>query len=261
VIDVAFDLPALGHSLHHGRTSGSASQPWLLGRLVRPPIGRLLQLDSTERPLQSKYMRLATNAQGVASASGRESTATAADGGLNEKAREALQGSPLAVRHFLQEIAPLVRSICRGIMGREHLDLEDTIQDSLVEVMRALPQFRFEADVSHYVTKIVMRRAISVRQRSRLRSQQRAAMKSCVDPVTPFDDRIEVRTNLVRNLLCELGEPQSTVLRLRLMLGHSIGEIARITGVSVNTVKTRLRLGKGRLRRRLEQSGESPSER
>jgi DNA-directed RNA polymerase specialized sigma24 family protein len=47
-------------------------------------------------------------------------------------------------------------------------------------------------------------------------------------------------------------------LRLRLMLGHSIDEIASITGVSVNTVKTRLRLGKNRLREQLERSGEGP---
>jgi DNA-directed RNA polymerase specialized sigma24 family protein len=71
-----------------------------------------------------------------------------------------------------------------------------------------------------------------------------------------FDDGLEARANLVRHLLDKLGEPQSTVLRLRLMLGHSTAEIARITGVSVNTVKTRLRLGKVFLRRQLEKSGE-----
>jgi RNA polymerase sigma-70 factor (ECF subfamily) len=143
-------------------------------------------------------------------------------------------------------------------MGRNHADLEDAIQDCVVDVVRALPKFRFDADVSHYVTKIAARRAVSVVQRSRTRAQRYAAMDSCAIPVMSFDDGLEAHAKLVRNLLAELGEPQSTVLRLRLMLGHSIGEIASITGVSVNTVKTRLRLGKSYLRRQLERSGESP---
>jgi RNA polymerase sigma-70 factor (ECF subfamily) len=181
-----------------------------------------------------------------------------ADDKLNENARKAVQGNHFALRQFLREVAPRVRSICRGIMGRDHAELEDAIQDCLVDVVRALPQFRFEADVSHYVTKIVMRRAIGLRQRSRARVQRHAAMNSCAIPVMTLDDGIEARANLVRSLLDDLGEPQSTVLRLRLMLGHSIGEIASITGVSVNTVKTRLRLGKNYLRQQLERSGESP---
>jgi RNA polymerase sigma-70 factor (ECF subfamily) len=178
--------------------------------------------------------------------------------GLNESVREVLRGNPFATRHLLQAIAPLVRGICRGVMGREHPELEDAIQDCLIDVVRALPQFRFEADVSHYVTKIVMRRAISVRQRARARAQKHVEMDPGVVPVTTFDEGVEARANLIRDLLDELSEAQSTVLRLRLMLGHSIDEIASITGVSVNTVKTRLRLGKNRLREQLERSGEGP---
>jgi RNA polymerase sigma-70 factor (ECF subfamily) len=182
-----------------------------------------------------------------------------ADGkSLNELVREVLGGNPFATRYLLQAIAPSVRSICRGVMGREHLEIEDAIQDCLVDVVRALPQFRFEADVSHYVTKIAMRRAISVRQRARARAQKHREMDPSAVAVFTFDDGVEARANLIRDLLDELGEAQATVLRLRLMLGHSIDEIARITGVSVNTVKTRLRLGKNRLRAQLERSGEGP---
>jgi RNA polymerase sigma factor (sigma-70 family) len=137
--------------------------------------------------------------------------------------------------------------------------LEDAIQDCLIDVVRALPQFRFEADVTHYVTKIVLRRAIALRERAKARyKQQHPVAELHALPVVPFDEAIEARANLVRNLLDELNQAQATVLRLRLMLGHSIGEIASITGVSVNTVKTRLRLGKKQLRRWLERRGEGP---
>ncbi len=186
---------------------------------------------------------------------------TAAGDRLNDSVREALRGDPFALRRFLQAIAPLVRSICRGVLGRESQDLEDTIQDCLIDVVRALPQFRFEADVSHYVTKITIRRSIASRQRTRARSKPFVAVDLHTLPVANVADALEARADLVRNLLDELNEAQSTVLRLRLMLGHSIGEIASITGVSVNTVKTRLRLGKNQLRRWLERSGEGPSAR
>jgi len=205
-------------------------------------------------------MLRATNAEPREEAeTGATENVDLADGrSLNDFVREVLRGNSSATRCLLQAIAPLVRSICRGVMGREHPELEDALQDCLIDVVRALPQFRFEADVSHYVTKIAMRRAISLRRRSRARAQKHVEMDSGVVPVTTFDEGVEVRANLIRDLLDELSEAQSTVLRLRLMLGHSIDEIASITGVSVNTVKTRLRLGKNRLREQLERSGEGP---
>jgi RNA polymerase sigma factor (sigma-70 family) len=175
---------------------------------------------------------------------------------LNDLARTALLGDPLAVRQFLGAITPLVCRICRGVMGRHHPDLEDAIQDCLVDVVRALPQFRFESDATHYVTKIALRRAISARQRARVRSTRLDTLDARDLSFASFDDGTEARADLVRNLLDGLNQEQANVLRLRLMLGHSIGEIAGITGVSLNTVKTRLRLGKIQLRRRLEQRGE-----
>ncbi len=211
--------------------------------------------------LQSFFMRGACTVQpneSTEATPAQPGAGTAAGEKLNEEARQALRGNHFALQQFLQAIMPQVRGICRGIMGRNHADLEDAIQDCVVDVVRALPKFRFDADVSHYVTKIAARRAVSVVQRSRTRAQRYAAMDSCAIPVMTFDDGLEAHAKLVRNLLAELGEPQSTVLRLRLMLGHSMGEIASITGVSVNTVKTRLRLGKSYLRRQLERSGESP---
>jgi RNA polymerase sigma-70 factor (ECF subfamily) len=75
-------------------------------------------------------------------------------------------------------------------------------------------------------------------------------------PPVVGDHGHEDRADLLRNLLDDLNKEQANVLRLRLMLGHSIDEIAGITGVSQNTVKTRLRLGKIQMRRWLERLGE-----
>ena len=180
---------------------------------------------------------------------------------LDERARAALTGDAAALRDLLRAIAPIVRRVCRGVMGHASPDLEDTIQDCLIDVARALHQFRFEGTVSHYVTKIAMRRAIAARQRARARSKQYETLDAAGIQVASFDAALEARADLVRNLLDDLNESQAKALLLRIMLGHSIDEIATMTGVSVNTVKTRLRLAKEQLRRWLQRSGEGRRER
>lgn len=180
---------------------------------------------------------------------------------LDGRARAALGGEPAALRSFLTAAAPIVRRVCHGVMGRHNPELEDAIQDCLIDVARALPQFRFEGKASHYVTKIAMRRAIACRGQARDWSKQRSTLEPSALPAAPFDIAQEARADLVRNLLDALNEEQAKALLLHVMLGHSTEEIAVITGVSPNTVKSRLRLGKEQLRRWLERSGEARRER
>ena len=175
---------------------------------------------------------------------------------LDESARVALGGEPSALRAFLTQAAPIVRRVCRGVMGGTNPELEDAIQDSLIDLARALPQFRFEGSVAHYVAKIAMRRAISARRRARERSKQQETLGSLREFSSLLDGSQETRADLVRKLLDALNEEQTKALLLRIMIGHSIDEIAALTGVSVNTVKTRLRLAKNRLRGWLVRSGE-----
>jgi RNA polymerase sigma-70 factor (ECF subfamily) len=175
---------------------------------------------------------------------------------LDDRARVALGGDPTALRNFLGAVVPIVRRVCRGVMGRDNPELEDAIQDCLIDVARALPQFRFEGTASHYVTKIAMRRAIACRQRARDRSKQQSTLEPSAIPAPTFDSGEEGRADLVRNLLDALNEEQAKALLLHIMLGHSTEEVATMTGVSVNTVKKRLRLGKEQLRRLLKRSGE-----
>ena len=174
---------------------------------------------------------------------------------LDDGARAALGGDASALRDFLRAVAPIVRRVCRGVMGRDNAELEDAIQDCLIDVARSLPQFRFEGSAAHYVTKIAMRRAIALRDRARALAKQHATLEASDFPASA-DRTPAAHAELVRNLLDDLNEAQAKALLMRIMLGHSIDEIASMTGVSVNTVKTRLRLAKERLRRWLQRSGE-----
>ena len=174
---------------------------------------------------------------------------------LDDRARAALGGDQSALREFLRAVAPLVRRVCRGVMGRDNPELEDAIQDCLIDIARSLPQFRFEGSAAHYVTKIAMRRAIASRDRARARAKQHATLEASDLAAPDFDQTPAAHAELVRDLLDDLNEAQAKALLMRIMLGHSIDEIATMTGVSVNTVKTRLRLAKLQLRRWMQRSG------
>jgi RNA polymerase sigma-70 factor (ECF subfamily) len=63
---------------------------------------------------------------------------------------------------------------------------------------------------------------------------------------------------VVRDLIRRVRPIQAETLVMRVVLGFSVEEIAVATDVSVNTVKTRLRLGKKTLRQLLTwHAGES----
>jgi RNA polymerase sigma-70 factor (ECF subfamily) len=59
---------------------------------------------------------------------------------------------------------------------------------------------------------------------------------------------------LVRRVFDQLSSEQSEAVFLRVMMGYSVEEIARMTKASTNTVKSRLRLGKDAVRKAARKS-------
>lgn len=138
-------------------------------------------------------------------------------------------------------------------MGAHHPEIEDAIQLALIGFIQALASFRGECDPSLFAARIAVRAAGSVRRRSRARS-------SMFDPSVeletlagkPTDLAASRRRAAFRALLDDLPEEQAEALALRFMIGWSLAEMAEATGAPLNTVRSRLRLGKEALRRRIE---------
>jgi RNA polymerase sigma-70 factor (ECF subfamily) len=172
---------------------------------------------------------------------------------LDALAREALGRDPEAVRRFLFAIAPAIGRACRGVMGARHTDLEDTIQECFVDVTRGLPSCRFEGSLLGFVTKIAVRRALVSRRRSVARSRHLQLLDELRDELPVADANVgEIeRAEVMRDLIRRLRPIQAETLVMRVVLGFTVEEIALATEVSVNTVKTRLRLGKKALRKLL----------
>jgi RNA polymerase sigma-70 factor (ECF subfamily) len=91
-----------------------------------------------------------------------------------------------------------------------------------------------------------------VRRRARARS---VGQDDSVDldgvEAPPHEIAAARRRALIRTLLDELPEEQAETLALRVMLGWSLKEIAASTGAPLNTVRSRLRLAKEAIRRRI----------
>jgi RNA polymerase sigma factor (sigma-70 family) len=178
-------------------------------------------------------------------ASGSDLTALA---GLAVRTRDSA-----TVRRFLEGIAPSVRGVCRAVMGPGHADLEDAVQECLIEILRALPKYRFEGTIVHYASRIALRCSIAARKRGRNR-EQRARALADLESANATSGKQDAGPGLwfLCGIIDELPRVQAEAVVMRMVLGYTVEEIAVATQVSVNTSKSRLRVAKEYLRRRLD---------
>ena len=162
-------------------------------------------------------------------------------------------GDRRALSRLLRALGPQILRVARGVLGASHPDVEDAAQESLVEIASALPSFRGECTLTHFACRIAARRCVTVRKRARQRSDRREVIASQQAPATlPPPEPSSHRRDAVRGLLDTLPEEQSETMVLRFVLGFSLAEVADATGVPINTVRSRVRLSKEALRRRIE---------
>ncbi|MBL8914945.1 MAG: RNA polymerase sigma factor [Archangium sp.] len=168
----------------------------------------------------------------------------------------AIRGDTAATGSLLKQLAPSMIRAARSLLGSTHADVDDVVQQSLIGLVQALPAFRGECSIQHFSSRIVARTALAFRRRAAIRSDRTDAE---VEPdsfgVEPSQDatvEAERRRVVVRQLISKLPEEQAETLALRVVLGFSLEEVAEATGVPLNTVRSRVRLAKTALKRRIE---------
>jgi RNA polymerase sigma factor (sigma-70 family) len=172
-------------------------------------------------------------------------------------ARRAAGGDDAATREFLDHMWPAIRRVVAGVLGAGHADVDDVVQQSFMALVRALPAFRGECHAAGYASRIALHVALRARRRARIERTRRENLALFPDEEprvpSPSDEAAsEERKRLLRDLLEDLPEEQADALGLRVVLGWSLEEVANATGAPVNTVRSRVRLAKEALRRRLE---------
>lgn len=176
---------------------------------------------------------------------------------LTALARLAGTGDPAATRRFLDRVWPAIARVVNGVLGARHPEIDDVIQQSLIAVLQALGAFRGECHPAGYASRIALHVALRARRTAALRRTRDQSLlqisASEPDAVWPgCEVSAERRKRALRDLLTVLPEEQADALALRVMLGWSLEDVAQATGAPLNTVRSRVRLAKEALRRRIE---------
>jgi RNA polymerase sigma-70 factor (ECF subfamily) len=160
------------------------------------------------------------------------------------------------VREFRAPVFSLVRRIVDG-----RTDVSDATQEIFLKIFRGIQNFQGESSLKTWIHRVALREAFNqVRWWSRHSARETSidSLRSVTEwmelaAASPLDDMMlqQIRS-VVRLELNRVPEPYRTAIVLRDIEGLSYGEIARITGVPVGSVSSRLSRGRRELRNRLD---------
>jgi RNA polymerase sigma-70 factor (ECF subfamily) len=165
-------------------------------------------------------------------------------------------GDRAAIRALLKTVAPVVARAARRVMGRDNPDAEDVAQQALAAFVDGLPTFREESTVVHFAERIAVYRAMTARRDGRVRQrfvalvddEDETASVPASGPTLDGALAERDRRELLLEALETLPPPQAEALALHFLFDHTIREIAGMIEVPVETVRSRLRLGRAALR-------------
>jgi RNA polymerase sigma-70 factor, ECF subfamily len=159
------------------------------------------------------------------------------------------------------------RRLYRAAWGilRDEQEAEDAVQDCYLKAFAALPNFRGEAALSTWLTRIAINEAL---MRRRKRQAQTASVGNVI-PLrpegTPADEPAEdptlspeataMRTQLrpyLQDAVAALPEDQRAVFVLRALEELSVEETAQILDLNPQTVRTRFLRGRRKLQEQLQ---------
>lgn len=140
---------------------------------------------------------------------------------------------------LLREYDPMIRRICFGY-ARSAAELDDLHQDALLHLWQALPQYRGEASRKTWAYRITLNTCVSA---LRSRRPDSADLMEMVDTAA---DRRQLIADL-HEAIAQLPPMDKAIVMARLD-DFSYEEIADMTGLPRNTVATRLRRAKEKLK-------------
>lgn len=151
----------------------------------------------------------------------------------------------------LAECGPLAYRVARGVL-RNDADAEDVAQEALLRAYRQFERLRDRTRFRAWLVRIAFRLALD-RTRSSKRREIRETLWSRQAPQASTENaaassEFQAHLELTMN---ELPGKHRLVLLLAAMEGHSMEEVAAMTGVPLGTVKSRLFFARKQLAEKL----------
>jgi RNA polymerase sigma-70 factor (ECF subfamily) len=159
-------------------------------------------------------------------------------------------GDRAAIRELLTAIGPSLLRVARQVLGPGHPEIPDVAQEAAWGVLRGLDGFRGECTLTHFACRVAVLASMNVRRRERsqlFKAQQLSEQwrTERLDAPSPERAALDQRAaNALRGLLDTLPAAQAEVLCLHHVVGLTALEIAALGGTPVETVRSRLRLGR-----------------
>jgi len=153
---------------------------------------------------------------------------------------QARKGDQSAFRALVERYAPRVRKVVLGMLGSVP-EADDVAQEVFVRFYERLGQFRGEAALGTYLTRMAINGALNEQRRTHNRRHHHEAHMAALWPAAADAEarRYELRDAIARALQT-LDPDQRSVVVLRLIEGYSVKETAEILGIPMGTVGSRL---------------------
>lgn len=164
--------------------------------------------------------------------------------------RRVQTGDEMAFREIVERYQSKIYSIIFGIL-RNHNDAEDIAQQVFAKVYFSIRNFDFRSSLLTWIYKITVNECYDYLRKKKVRKlvyesdfSEEDALKmensdAAVEPAGPIDERLANR-DLVTKLLAKIPEQDRSLLMLKEVEGHSVEELAQMTGMNENTIKVKL---------------------
>jgi len=156
----------------------------------------------------------------------------------------------LAFREIVERYQAKVFSIIYGIL-RNHNDAEDIAQQVFSKIYFSIRNFDFRSSLLTWIYKITVNECYDYLRKKRVRklvyesdfsdedALRMEAAEPAIDPAAPMDRQL-AQQDLVAKLLDKVSAEDRTLILLKEVEGHSVEELAMMTGLNENTIKVKL---------------------
>ena len=169
---------------------------------------------------------------------------------LNITIRLAADGDPRAQRLLWEQHAPHVDAVVRRLVGGD-LDLAaDVAQEVWVQIFRALPGYRGDAQFGTWAHRIAVNRTLNALRSVRRLARVEAEIDDDVAAVEPEGDRLLLRQT-IDAAAAQLAPGARAVFVMHDVEGYTHEEIAEELGITSGGSKSQLFKARAKLRRLL----------
>jgi RNA polymerase sigma-70 factor (ECF subfamily) len=174
----------------------------------------------------------------------------------------------MAFREIVDRYQAKVFSIIYGIL-RNRNDAEDIAQQVFAKIYFSIKNFDFRSSLLTWIYKITVNECYDYLRKKRVRKLVYESEFSAEDslrlensePATdqaPGVDQRLAQTDLILKLLSKVSEEDRSLILLKEVEGHSVEELAGMTGMNENTIKVKLFRARQKLVKAAERLGRAP---